>query len=59
LTIWLPFPTTVPVTGTGMNYAGPIYVVAVAAALGYWVFWGRANWVGLDRRAIEEVEMHD
>jgi amino acid transporter len=59
LTIWLPFPTTIPVTGTGMNYAGPIYVAVVCAAVAYWFGWGKENWGGLDRRAIENVEMHD
>lgn len=55
LTIWLPFPTTIPVTGTGMNYAGPIFAFVVLAALGWWVVYGRRKWAGLNRGAIENV----
>jgi choline transport protein len=59
LTIWLPFPTTLPVTGTNMNYAGPIYVVVLLVAVLYWVFWGRTKWPGLNADAIARVEAHD
>jgi choline transport protein len=55
LTVWLPFPTTIPVTGTGMNYAGPIFGFVVLAALGWWWVYGRRKWEGLDRGAIENV----
>ncbi|ESK95311.1 amino acid permease [Moniliophthora roreri MCA 2997] len=58
LTIWLPFPTTIPVTGTNMNYAGPIYVVVVCGAVMYWFAWGRAKWLGLNVTAIAMVEAH-
>lgn len=51
VTIWLPFPTTLPVTG----YAGPIYVAVVAGAITYWLAWGKAKWPGLNRTAIEMV----
>ncbi|KAJ9604633.1 hypothetical protein H2200_010747 [Cladophialophora chaetospira] len=59
LTIWLPFPTTLPVTGTNINYALPIYAFVVLVALGYWFNWGERNWKGLDLRAIGMVEAHD
>ncbi|KAL6251538.1 hypothetical protein RBB50_001747 [Rhinocladiella similis] len=59
LTIWLPFPTTLPVTGTNMNYALPIYVAVVLASLGYWFIWGSKNWPGLNASAIGMVEAHD
>lgn len=59
LTVWLPFPTTLPVTATNMNYAGPIYVVAVLAAYFYWLFYGEATWQGLDMKAIMMVREHD
>lgn len=59
LTIWLPFPTTIPVTGTNMNYAGPVFVAVVAAAVSYWILWGRGKWEGLNRKAIELVELHE
>ncbi len=59
LTIWLPFPTTLPVTGTNMNYALPIYAFVVICALGYWFLWGRKHWPGLNLSAIVRVEAHD
>ena len=59
LTIWLPFPTTIPVTGTNMNYSGPIYVFVVTAAVMYWFAHGKKNWPGLNVLAIEKVEAHD
>lgn len=59
LMIWLPFPTTLPVTGTNMNYAGPIYVFVVTAAVMYWFAHGKQNWPGLNPIAIRNVENHD
>lgn len=59
LTIWLPFPTTLPVTGTNMNYAGPIYAVVVCAAIGYWFAWGKAHWPGLNQSSIINVVRND
>ncbi|ETI24136.1 hypothetical protein G647_03505 [Cladophialophora carrionii CBS 160.54] len=59
LTVWLPFPTSLPVTGTNMNYALPIYAFVVLLALGSWFVWGQRHWRGLDLRAIGMVEAHD
>lgn len=56
LTIWLPFPTTLPVTGTNMNYAGPIYLFFVFISIAYWFIWGRKKWPGLNAVAIARVE---
>ncbi|RDW80956.1 amino acid permease-3 [Coleophoma crateriformis] len=56
LTVWLPFPTTIPVTGRNMNYAGPIYVFVVVAAVMYWYSHGRKRWPGLNATAIAMVE---
>ncbi len=57
LTIWLPFPPTLPVTGTNMNYAGPIYVSVVIGAIGAWFVWGQTNWKGPSQMAMDNV--HD
>lgn len=54
--VFLPFPSTLPVTGTNMNYALPIFAFAFFAALGHWVFWGKKNWKGLDAGVIALVE---
>lgn len=56
LTIWLPFPTTVPVTGRNMNYAGPVYVVVVLASVAYWFGWGKKRWPGLNQFVVKMVE---
>lgn len=34
ISIWIPFPANLPVTGSNMNYAGPIFGAAVLLALG-------------------------
>ncbi|KAK1484402.1 LPXTG-domain-containing protein [Colletotrichum abscissum] len=55
LSVWLPFPQTIPVTGTEMNYAGPIYVVVVVGAVSLWFTWGKKHWPGLNKSAIDNV----
>lgn len=32
--IWMPFPTILPVTGTNMNYAGPILLAIILCGIG-------------------------
>ncbi|OQU98632.1 hypothetical protein CLAIMM_04385 isoform 2 [Cladophialophora immunda] len=59
LSVWLPFPTTLPVTGTNMNYALPIYAFVVLCSLAYWVLWGKRHWPGLNLAAIGMVEAHE
>lgn len=39
--IWIPFPTTLPVTAQNMNYAGPIMLTIIAGALVDWFVSGR------------------
>ena len=38
--IWMPFPVMLPVTGSNMNYAGPVFLVIVIGALADWVVSG-------------------
>lgn len=38
--IWMSFPTILPVTGSNMNYAGPVFLAVVFGALGDWVVSG-------------------
>ena len=38
--IWMPFPTTLPVTGTNMNYAGPLFGAVIIGALLDWFISG-------------------
>jgi choline transport protein len=39
--IWMPFPTVLPVTGTNMNYAGPVVGIVIIGALLDWIISGR------------------
>ena len=38
--IWMPFPTMLPVTGSNMNYAGPLLSTVIVGALVDWTFSG-------------------
>ena len=38
---WIPFPTMLPVTGSNMNYAGPLLGTVIVGALVDWTFSGR------------------
>jgi hypothetical protein len=38
--IWMPFPQVLPVTGTNMNYAGPLFGAVILGALLDWVING-------------------
>lgn len=53
--VWLPFPTTIPVTGKNMNYAGPIFLVVVILALVSWLGWARAHWDGPNNEIVRLV----
>jgi LPXTG-motif cell wall-anchored protein len=39
--LWMPFPTELPVTGSNMNYAGPLLGALIIGALLDWVISGR------------------
>lgn len=53
--VFLPFPSTLPVTGTNMNYALPIFAFSVIVPILLWFGWARKNWKGLDLDVIETV----
>lgn len=53
--IWLPFPTTVPVTPATMNYSGPAFAAVIAGVTGLWYVWGRRHWAGPNRKVVEIV----
>jgi choline transport protein len=55
ITAFLPFPSTLPVTGTSMNYALSIFVFTNVLALGLWIFWAQKNWKGLDLDVIPYI----
>lgn len=57
--IFLPFPSTLPVTGSNMNYAGPIFTGVVLFAVILWFAWARKRWAGLNVEIIEYVTVSD
>ena len=53
--VFLPFPSTLPVTGANMNYCGPVFLVVVIAATVLWVVRGRKHWQGPNTTIIDFV----
>lgn len=50
--VWLPFPTTMPITGANFNYSSPIFGFVVFIAAG-WYLIKRSSWHGLREDVIE------
>ncbi|KAJ5566055.1 hypothetical protein N7535_007693 [Penicillium sp. DV-2018c] len=62
VTVWLAFPSALPVTAENMNYAAPIFGASTLFALVYWFVKGKHRWEGLNkevvRLAVEGGELH-
>ena len=55
--IFLPFPPMVPVTGSNMNYAGPVMGAVIVWALVDWMTTGKKRWrAPVDRKKMESEE---
>ncbi|KAF9252974.1 hypothetical protein DTO006G1_2204 [Penicillium roqueforti] len=52
VTVWLAFPSALPVTGENMNYAAPIFGITTLFAFVYWFIKGRTRWEGLNKEVI-------
>lgn len=46
MAIWLPFPSTFPVTGANMNYSGPLMGFVLLLSVLSWFAWAKKNWLG-------------
>ncbi|CAG7922404.1 unnamed protein product [Penicillium olsonii] len=55
VTVWLAFPSTLPVTGSNMNYAAPIFGATTLFAVVHWFVKGRVHWEGLNKETIRLV----
>ncbi|KAJ5592834.1 Amino acid/polyamine transporter I [Penicillium hordei] len=55
VTVWLAFPSALPVTGENMNYAAPIFGATTLFAFVYWFIKGRTRWEGLNKEVIRLV----
>ncbi|KAF2165578.1 hypothetical protein M409DRAFT_23872 [Zasmidium cellare ATCC 36951] len=53
--IFFCFPTYLPITGDGFNYALPIFAFVVVFALFSWLVWARKQWPGLNEEVVEAV----
>lgn len=53
--VFLCFPSFLPVTASGMNYALPINAFVQLIALGLWVFWAKKHWRGLNKDVVDVV----
>ncbi|KAJ5389497.1 amino acid/polyamine transporter I [Penicillium cataractarum] len=54
--IFLPFPSTLPVTAENMNYAGPVLGFVMLFACGDWIVRGRHKWEGPTMRPYDRTE---
>lgn len=57
IAVFLPFPATVPVTASSMNYGGPVVGAVILFAVGDWMVTGRKRFKGPVER--EEIESED
>ena len=55
VTVWLAFPSALPVTGENMNYAAPIFGATTLFAFGYWFVKGKTRWEGLNKDIVRLV----
>lgn len=44
--VFLPFPSTVPVTAANMNYCGPVMVFVAIVTVALWYIRGKKHWAG-------------
>ena len=57
--IWLPIPSTLPVDGVNMNYAGPIFVFVLLFALVLWFVRANKHWKGPEVAIIDFVKAQE
>lgn len=53
--IFLPFPSTIPVTATNMNYSGPVMGFVLLVAMTLWFAHARKHWPGPNISVIDIV----
>lgn len=53
--VFLPFPSTIPVTAANMNYCGPVMVFVLAVTLVLWFVWAKKNWTGPNLTILDFV----
>lgn len=53
--VFLPFPSTIPVTAAYMNYAGPVMVFVLLVAITLWYVRAKRHWKGPNITIIDFV----
>lgn len=53
--VFLPIPSTLPVTGANMNYSGPVMVLVLIIALTLWFARAKRHWQGPNITIIDFV----
>ncbi|KAH0432229.1 amino acid permease [Colletotrichum camelliae] len=53
--VFLPFPSTIPVTAENMNYCGPVMVFVLLVAVALWFVRGRKAWTGPNLTILDLV----
>jgi choline transport protein len=53
--IFLPFPTTLPVTAANMNYCGPVMLFVLGVAVALWFLRARKHWAGPNLTILDFV----
>ncbi|KAK7888250.1 hypothetical protein LTR67_009127 [Exophiala xenobiotica] len=53
--VFLCFPSFLPVTASGMNYALPVNAFVQLVAVLCWYFWAKRNWKGLNKDVVDAV----
>lgn len=56
--VFLPFPSVLPVTASGMNYMGPVFGFVLFVVVAWWFLYGRNHWRGPNLTIMEYVMTH-
>ena len=57
--VFLPFPSTLPVTAVNMNYCGPIFGFCFLFSISFWLVWARKHWPGPNIAVMDFVKAQD
>ena len=57
--VFLPFPSTLPVTAVNMNYCGPTFLFCFLISIASWLFWARKHWPGPNVAVMDYVKAQD
>ena len=57
--VFLPFPSTIPVDATNMNYCGPIFLFVFFFAIALWFFKAQRGWPGPSVAIINYVKQQE